>query len=138
MPVVVLHLAPRLSEVARLNGRLEAQAAEASVPSGLVADMRLCLEEVVTNVVNHAFAGILDPTLRVELEAAPDMLTALVVDNGPAFDPLEHPLAPRVTDLVAAPIGGLGIRLLRARASALRYERLEVWNRLTITCRRRP
>ena len=124
--------------MARLNERLEAQAAEASAPSALVADMRLCLEEVVTNVVNHAFAGIPDPTLRVELEAAPDVLIALVVDNGPAFDPLEHPLAPPVTDLGAAPIGGLGIRLLRARASALRYERLEVWNRLTITCRRRP
>ena len=138
MPRVVLHLAPRLSEIARINERLEAQATEVPLSTQILADMRLCLEEAVTNVVNHAFADIPDPTLRVELEAAPDVLIALVVDNGPAFDPLGHPLAPPLTDLGAAPIGGLGIRLLRARASALRYERLEVWNRLTITCRRRP
>jgi serine/threonine-protein kinase RsbW len=133
----ILHLAPRLSEVARLHDRLEAEAATASVPAGLVADMRLCLEEVVTNVVIHAFESHPDPTLTVALEVEVEVLIAVVVDNGPAFDPLGHPLAPRPGSIETAPIGGLGIRLLRERASALSYERQGVWNRLTITCRPR-
>ena len=138
MPRAILHLTPRLSEVARLNEWLETGAAKASVPTRLVADMRLCLEEVITNVVSYAFDGIPDPALTVELDAGPDELTAVVVDNGHAFDPREHPLAPRLSKLETAPIGGLGIRLLRNTASALRYERLGELNRLTITCRRRP
>ena len=138
MSRAILHLAPRLSEVTRLNEWLEAQAATASLPTGLVADMRLCLEEAVANVVSHAFDGIPDPALTVELAAGPDVLTAVVVDNGRGFDPLRHPLAPRLSDLKTAPIGGFGIRLLRETASALRYERLDGRNRLTITCRPRP
>jgi serine/threonine-protein kinase RsbW/sigma-B regulation protein RsbU (phosphoserine phosphatase) len=134
----ILHLTPRLSEVARLNEWLEAQAAKASVPAGLVADMRLCLEEVITNVVSYAFDGVLAPEVTVEFEAGPDVLTAVVADNGRAFDPLDHPLAPRLSDLKTAPIGGFGIRLLRETASAVRYERLEGRNRLTITCRPDP
>ena len=100
--------------------------------------MRLCLDEVVTNVVSYAFDGIPDPALTVELEVGPEVLTAVVVDNGRAFDPLGHPLAPRLSDLETAPIGGFGIRLLRETASALRYERLGGRNRLTITCRQGP
>lgn len=135
MPGAALHLAPRLSEVARLGEWLDARAATAAVPAELVADMRLCLAEAVTNVVSYAFDGVPDPELAVELAATPDVLTAVVVDNGAAFDPLGHPLAPRLSDLATAPIGGFGIRLLRETASALGYERLDGRNRLTITCR---
>ena len=109
MPKAVLHLAPQLSEVTRLNEWLDAQAAALPLPTGLVADMRLCLEEVVTNVVSYGFDGIPDPALAVGLEAGLDVLTAVVIDNGRAFDPLEHPLAPRLSDLKTAPIGGFGI-----------------------------
>lgn len=100
--------------------------------------MRLCLEEVVTNIVRYAFDGIPEPVLTVGIEAAPGMLKAVVVDNGAAFDPLGQRLAPPPGDIGSAPIGGVGIRLLRATASGLHYERIGARNRLTITCRLDP
>ena len=133
-----LRLAAELSEVGRLNEWLELQAQRAGAPKALVNKMKLCLDEVVTNIVSYAFSGIPDPELTVALEAAPEVLTVVVVDNGAAFDPLGHPLAPRLSDLKTAPIGGFGIRLLRETASALGYERVDGRNRLTITCRAAP
>jgi Anti-sigma regulatory factor (Ser/Thr protein kinase) len=127
-------LAADLAEIARLNDWIEARFEAAGLAAPLRADMKLCLDEAVTNVISHGMTGIAAPEIEVALEAGPDRAEAVVTDNGPPFDPLAVPLADPITDLETATLGGFGIKLMRETATALSYRREAGQNRLTITC----
>jgi len=60
-------------------------------------------------------------------------LHAEVTDDGRAFDPLAHdpPAAP--SDLASAPVGGLGIKLMRSFAGTIAYQRSASTNRLLLS-----
>ena len=91
--------------------------------------MDLCIVEMVTNVVTHAYRGGAGE-IRLELEVDPASASAVltIFDQGPAFDPLALPVRAAPTSLDDASIGGYGIRLVRSTADACRYERRAGWN----------
>ena len=78
----------------------------------LLGDLRLVVDEAVTNIVVHAYQGEGGP-VELQLSRDGDDVIVLIRDQGPAFDPdgvaepaLETALAER------AP-GGMGIFLMR-------------------------
>ena len=83
----------------------------------------LCVEELVTNVVNHTAPDCAD--LRVELRAEIDegALVLTVVDPCPLFDPFARPAPAKAESIEQAVIGGMGIHLVREFTDAHRYER---------------
>ena len=94
--------------------------------------IRLCLEEAVSNVVNHAHIGDAGEPIAVSVTDTPDELVFVVVDGGPPFDPRTVAPPAEVTDLETAPIGGQGINLIRSFASRFDYERRDERNRLSL------
>jgi anti-sigma regulatory factor (Ser/Thr protein kinase) len=98
-------------------------------------DFELCLNELVTNVINYAYADRGWHEIRVFLEHAAGEVRATVEDDGRPFNPLEKE-APRVPEsLEEAAIGGWGIPIVRALAGRVVYERSGGRNRLTIAFR---
>jgi anti-sigma regulatory factor (Ser/Thr protein kinase) len=60
-------------------------------------------------------------------------LHAEITDEGRPFDPLSHVLPEPPRDLQSAPIGGLGIKLMRSFAERIAYQRVGPMNRLTLS-----
>src|SRR6187399_970920 len=85
-----------------------ALATESSLPEDRVAALDLCIVELVTNIVTHAYhdgAG----EIRLDLELGPGRAVLMVTDAGPAFDPLSVPSPVVAASLEEAKIGGYGI-----------------------------
>jgi anti-sigma regulatory factor (Ser/Thr protein kinase) len=129
-----LALQPTVSEVVRLNAWLDAAFAQGATSASIAADLKLCLNEVVANLIGYAFAETTDPHISVAIDLEADIARAEVIDNGVCFDLRAWPAPGKPEDIMSAPVGGYGILLIRDRASSIEYERIDGTNRLRITC----
>jgi anti-sigma B factor antagonist len=95
--------------------------------------LRLCLEEAVTNIVNHATPepGIERDSVVLHLLANASTLLLTIEDHCGAFNPLDTPL-PEPDSPAPEGEGGLGITLLRRHADQVSWERVDTTNRLSI------
>ena len=92
--------------------------------SPLVANrLEVIFEEVVSNAIRHGFAPGSSQSIEVRLVLSHDAVEMIFEDDGAPFDPTLRALPSSPDDLESAPIGGLGLVLLRRMASAVRYER---------------
>lgn len=109
------------------RGLLE-DAADAGYRDPALADLRLIVEEVVTNVRKHAQAG--SEPARIEWWVGPDTVQLRFVDGGIPFDPR----APSDESLQAADhtTGKMGLLLIRKLAQSIDYDRQDGRNELTI------
>jgi anti-sigma B factor antagonist len=95
--------------------------------------LRLCMEEAVTNIVNHATPepGVEKDTVSLHMLANATKLHVTIEDKCGAFNPLATPL-PAPDDPAPEGEGGLGITLLRRHADEVNWERDGTTNRLSI------
>jgi anti-sigma regulatory factor (Ser/Thr protein kinase) len=98
-------------------------------------NVELAFEEVVTNVVRHGGAtGEIEAVIRF----ADDEIVLTVQDDGVPFDPRERPNRVIPSSLDEAPVGGLGLVLLKNIVTRMTYERTsQQRNVLTLTIRAR-
>jgi anti-sigma regulatory factor (Ser/Thr protein kinase) len=96
--------------------------------------MDLCLTEIVTNIISHAYAQTMAPADAVSVNFTWERAQAIVQveDCGVAFDPVAHVLPQLPTSLDNAGIGGSGLRLVRHFVDRLEYRREAGVNRLTM------
>jgi serine/threonine-protein kinase RsbW len=93
----------------------------------------LVFEEVVTNVIRHGRAEERPLTIEVSLDVADHEVVLTFEDAGQPFDPLQRPAPTLPASLEEAPLGGLGILMVRKAASRIAYERTaDEKNRLTV------
>jgi serine/threonine-protein kinase RsbW len=129
-----LALRSRLSDMTHLPVWIEALAARHSIPANVQFAIDLCLEEVVSNVIRHGYAGADDRSLTVHFTMpAEGYLKFVIEDEAPRFNPLEAPELPALNPDEDSRIGGQGIRFLRNFADGLEYEPTPTGNRLTMT-----
>jgi len=93
--------------------------------------IELCLEEVLSNIVRHGYAGETGHALTVDFIRAEGKALFVVEDSAPAFEPLQ-PGEAVSADLNTITPGGQGLRLLYRFANSVKYERLADGNRLTL------
>ena len=94
----------------------------------------LVFEEVVTNIVKHAYADDREHAIEVALELTDGAIVMRFEDDGVPFDPVHHPPIEHARSILEARTGGRGLSLLRKRAHRLEYERTpNQRNRLTVT-----
>ena len=94
--------------------------------------LTLLVEELFVNTVVHGHGGDTDAPIRLALTVTPAAIAVRYEDTARAFDPFEAPEPPdEVDDLDQRPIGGLGVRLIRAIAEDLHYASRDGWNRVT-------
>jgi len=93
----------------------------------------LCLSELVTNVIEHAYGADGESPIVVDAGDVDGALEISVWDAGSPFNPLERDASPGAMDLATVRIGGLGIDLVRKFTTQLSYARVEDWNRLRFT-----
>jgi serine/threonine-protein kinase RsbW len=129
-----LELRSRLSDMALLPVWLQGLASRHAISEDTEFAMNLCLEEALSNVIRHGYAGQEDRSVVVHYTTPHSGLHVFVVeDEAPHFNPLAAPDLPVLSASGEIRVGGQGIRLLRQFANGLRYEPMPAGNRLILT-----
>lgn len=114
------------------NGWFERFLHDAKVPDDACADLLVVFEEVVVNVLTHAYRGT-GGTIEITAERNADALTLTVRDDGPPFDLLALPEPDLDLPIAQRPLGGLGVHLVKRLCDRIRYQRLGDSNILVMT-----
>ena len=106
-----------------------------ALPEDVTIPLRLALDELITNVVEHGFDrhALGERYLVLRLDAASDVVQATIEDNGIPFDPTVAAAAEPGGALDDRPIGGLGLHLVRRSIDRMHYRRDGERNVLTIS-----
>ena len=123
----------QLSQLSRLPPWVEALGDRYRIAERVRFAINLCLEEAVSNVIRHGYAGSAGRLVRVSFsEPRAGYFVVKVEDDAPHFDPLHLPALPRIDEQSAERLGGQGIRLLMGFSDSLEYEATATGNRLRI------
>ncbi len=102
------------------------------VPFTAAWKLQVALDEILSNVVNYAYAGRAESEIDLEFSFRRGVVMVTVIDNGPRFNPLEAPPPPTTLPLDERRPGGLGIAFIRSLTDEARYEWRNGRNALTI------
>ena len=95
--------------------------------------IKLALEEAVTNVILYAYPDKKDQDIRIDMSCENKRLTIVITDTGIAFNPLERQEPDLTLSLEERPIGGLGIFLVKQLMTEVTYSHSDGKNILTMT-----
>jgi serine/threonine-protein kinase RsbW len=112
-----------LSELERVNEALMEFSQWHVLSPKVVHDLRLALEEILTNVISYGYADDRQHEICVRLKARPGAVIAEVEDDGRPFDPLAAPDADVKRPIDERVPGGLGIHLVRKLMDSVEYKR---------------
>ena len=122
--------APTLSAFYEASAALRRLLDEKGLAAKPRSDVELAFEEVAVNVLKH---GSPAHDITVQISFRPDHVTLTFEDDGLPFNPLLHRDPQGPESLEEAPIGGLGVMMVKQVASRIEYSRTpQQHNRLTL------
>jgi len=127
-----IEIGNKLSELDRLHQTLADFCRRHGLAAKVARDLKLALEEIVTNIITHGYTDDREHFIGVHLNVQPGEVKIDVEDDGRPFNPLEAPEVDTTTSLGDRPIGGLGIHLVRKVTDDLEYKRLGDKNLFTL------
>lgn len=127
-----LTLSNDLSQVEPLTGFVQGLADRLGLADKPAKSLRLALEEAVVNVINYAYPPGTEGEVTVRSHVDGGKLLLTVTDSGKPFDPTAAPPVDISLPVEDRPVGGLGIHLVRHLMDAVRYERRDGKNVLTL------
>jgi anti-anti-sigma factor len=113
----------RLSELERLARGVEAFGQRLSLSAQFTFDLKLAVDEVVTNIISYAYDDRRVHEIVVRLAEESGDIVVAIEDDGRPFDPLSIPAPPVDRPLEERPIGGLGLHLVRTVTDTVEYQR---------------
>ena len=125
-------LTAEISEISRLDQWFSGFGAEHRLSQELLEELRVCLHEVIGNVILHGGNLGVPHTISVTAWTDQANIALSVEDNAMPFNPLALPIEPIATSLEEAKVGGLGLHLVRSFTDRLDYDQPSGHNRLTL------
>ncbi|MDB4883111.1 MAG: ATP-binding protein [Gemmatimonadetes bacterium] len=110
--------------LAQLLAFVDRACARAGLDQEVLFDVRLAVEEVVTNVIEHGYRGMATGPVTVRFRRDPRQVVVTVEDLARPFDPALVARPDRTAPLEQRPIGGLGWHLVRQVMDDVRHEQL--------------
>lgn len=125
------------ARVEDLNASLDAVLGRHCVVRGVRDDVRLIVEELASNVIEHGGTDVAagERELSVDIGIDGDRLTLQFSDDGAPFDPTAAAAPDLDADIDDRPIGGLGLHLIRQLAEEISYRRDGGFNLLKVILR---
>lgn len=94
--------------------------------------IRLIIEEIFSNIVRFAYTDSELHNVSIQLKKFNDEISIEIMDDGIAFNPMEHHLG--ATDDPASSVdGGMGLTLIKTFSNSITYQRVDNHNQLLIT-----
>lgn len=122
------------NELIKIQKFIRDELADYQVSEEAHFQLKLAVEEIFQNIVDHAGLGEDDDAeivCEVTDQDPPDVIIQFL-DNGMPFDPLSHPDADLSEDAFFEREGGLGIFLVKKNMDKVEYEYKDNKNILTI------
>jgi sigma-B regulation protein RsbU (phosphoserine phosphatase) len=129
-----LHFSIWPSGLRAMNRAIDECLASHGIDAEGQSDVRLVLEELLANAIDHG--GAVECT--VDLSFTERTITLRIVDDGHAFNPLDAPDLELDAEDLDRPIGGLGIHLIKTMSLDAVYAREGDRNKLTLVLPRNP
>lgn len=107
-----LVVSAKLEKLAEIRHFVEETAKALGLEAAAIQDMRLAVDEAVTNIILHGY-GNEGGQLSIEVSEDRGALIVRVRDNAPPFDPTGAPPPNLAVPLKERPIRGAGIFLMR-------------------------
>jgi serine/threonine-protein kinase RsbW len=101
-----------------------------------IYSLQLAADEAASNIIEHAYAGVVNASLDISCDMRGDTLTIIMRDQGRTFDSSKVKQPNLKADLSERQIGGLGVYLMRKLMDEVRYESSGKTNTLTMIKRR--
>jgi serine/threonine-protein kinase RsbW len=117
MPAEQRHFDGGLEQMGHARGWLEERLRAERVAAAEIDAVLLAFTEAYTNILRHAYRGLLPAPLDVELWISPIEVAVVLRDRGQAFQP-EGTTAPAPEELAE---GGYGLFLIEALMDEVRY-----------------
>ncbi|MDX2512844.1 MAG: ATP-binding protein [Desulfobacterales bacterium] len=125
-----------LIEIERLAGLVRDFGRENRLSEDLVWEIRLVLEEIVTNIISYGYEDRADHAIDVNMVNSEQEITLKVRDDARPFNPLEQPVPDLEIPLEDRGIGGMGIHIVREIMDEIDYKREDNGNLLVMTRRK--
>ena len=122
----------RREELERVRDAVDRLGAECRLAAGVVEDMQVALDEVLTNILNYAYTDQGEHQIRIRLRIVDGALEAMVEDDGKPFNPLQIAAPDTQASLRERKIGGVGVHFVKNLMSAVSYDRVDGRNRLVL------
>lgn len=119
-------------DLERVSQRVGDLVAAHRLPSKVVFDLHVVLDEVLSNIIKYGCKDGLTRKIQVRLTVSNHVVKAEIEDDGPAFDPLSMPPPKLDVPLDERKVGGLGIHFMRNLMNDVTYSRVAGRNRLIL------
>lgn len=129
-----LNITSDAANLADVRRAVEALSQRCGLNEQSVADVGLCVNEALANVIRHAYGGTAGKPITVEAVGDHRGVEVRIRDWGNGIDPASLP--PRAPDPLRP--GGLGLICLRKMMDTVRWERQSDGMLLTMFKRREP
>jgi len=130
-PVFQRNLARCVSDYLPVADEVERFCAENSLPKPLTFKIRLVVEELILNLIDHAVGPATD-RIDLQIDLGADRVIVTLDDGSAPFDPRSAPAFDKFKPLEERGPRGMGIHLVRSIAQNLTYERAGSRNRLHV------
>jgi anti-sigma regulatory factor (Ser/Thr protein kinase) len=117
-----IKLKNRISELERLDQKLQAFGASIGLSKKCVFQINLAVDELFTNIVKYGFADDNLHYIAVTLSHEDGKIRIRVEDNGIPFDPAAKQTSELKDPLEHCKIGGLGLHLVKKIMDDIIYE----------------
>ena len=119
-----------LDSLREINQYVVTAAQEAHLNKKTAYKLRLAVDEIATNVVQHGQIANRRATIKLTVEIDEEQLTIILEDTGRAYIPHHTDTSPDIHQpLDERDLGGLGLFIAHKSVDELRYERIEDCNR---------
>lgn len=126
-----------LNELERLNQLVEEFGAQAGLHVEEQYSLFLCLEEIVTNIINYAWPDGGGHQVAINVTVDDEHIKVQFEDDGVPFDPTKYPAPDMSKPASQRPVGGLGIHLVRGSTNEMWYQRRDDKNIFIIKKKRK-
>ena len=132
---VSVDLAPRLGEIVRMFGIVEAFGEQHGIPAATLYQVTLVLDELITNIVSYGIEPGDSRPIRLALSHDGEALTVALSDHGRRFDPRTVAPPDTTSTLEDREIGGLGVHFARTMMDTFDWRYEGGCNHVTLTKR---
>lgn len=117
-----IELVARRESLREILAFVDGACARLGVSGSDAFDVRLAVEEVCTNVIEHGYDGADPGPLGLSLRGDAESVVITVADRGVPFDPDNAQQPDLESGWEERPLGGVGLHLVRQVMDEVRYE----------------
>ena len=133
MPGVMVRIENDLSEIPKVDEKLDEFAEQFGLPPAIAATFHIIFDDLLNNVISYGFNDERRHFIDVNLELTANSLIVSIADDGVPFNPLAEVAPDTQLSIEDRQIGGLGIHLVINMVDDICYQRTANKNVLTLT-----